>query len=309
MNGGTFCGILSGTALGTAEAVSEVQTVILPDTTRTKEAPWDRPFCKSFLRACLARESCGTGVLKKVLLEKADLQLGRVQMVNWADLGVGKRFARHYHEDMQEIFIIVQGEAEITAGTQTAMLRRGDAVVIDAREVHQMRNVGTEPVGIWRWHHQRGGGKTVVGDEQDRDAHASGHSRASSYYKIVRTNARWTSSTSSLARPQGQVRQSPDGRPPPGGETARSPTIRRNSGSVAAASKPNPLPEQRPPGVLLSPVEQREKVLKAWVRNWFAHLRETPGDFEDVKPDLLPSFVPILFRVDSTPSGGRTPRS
>ena len=103
------------------------------------------------------------GVLKKVLLEKADLQLGRIQMVNWARLGVGKEFARHYHEDMQEIFVIVQGEAEITVGTQTDTLIRGDAVVIDPHEVHQMRNVGTEAVeylaiGVT----SDAGGKTVV---------------------------------------------------------------------------------------------------------------------------------------------------
>jgi mannose-6-phosphate isomerase-like protein (cupin superfamily) len=103
------------------------------------------------------------GVLKKVLLEKADLRPGRIQMVNWASLGVGKRFAPHYHEDMQEIFILVQGEAEITVGTDTATLRRGDAVVIDPREVHQMRNSGAEAVeylaiGIT----SEAGGKTVV---------------------------------------------------------------------------------------------------------------------------------------------------
>ncbi|MEN6407610.1 MAG: cupin domain-containing protein [Thermoguttaceae bacterium] len=106
------------------------------------------------------------GVLKKVLLEKTDLQPGRVQMINWADLGVGKRFARHYHEDMQEIFILVRGEAEITIDAETAPLRRGDAVVIDPRQVHQMRNVGQEPVeylalGITR----ETGGKTVVLDD------------------------------------------------------------------------------------------------------------------------------------------------
>ncbi len=90
-------------------------------------------------------------------------------MVNWACLGVGRRFARHYHEDMQEVFIIVQGEAEIVVGTEAAILRRGDVVVIDAREVHQMRNVGTEPVeylaiGIT----SEAGGTTVVVEEQDR---------------------------------------------------------------------------------------------------------------------------------------------
>ena len=108
------------------------------------------------------------GVLKKVLLNKADLQPGRIQMVNWASLGVGNRFARHYHEDMQEIFILVQGEAEITVGTETAILRRGDAVVIDPREVHQMRHSAAEVVeylaiGI----SSETGGKTVVLEEQN----------------------------------------------------------------------------------------------------------------------------------------------
>ncbi len=107
------------------------------------------------------------GVLKKVLLEKADLQPGRIQMVNWASLAAGREFARHYHEDMQEIFILVQGEAEITVGTETATLRRGDTVVIDPREVHRMRNVGAESVeylaiGIT----SEAGGQTVVVEEE-----------------------------------------------------------------------------------------------------------------------------------------------
>jgi mannose-6-phosphate isomerase-like protein (cupin superfamily) len=103
------------------------------------------------------------GVLKKVLAEKADLQPGQVQMINWASLGVGKHFARHYHEDMQEVFILIQGQAEITVGQQTATLCRGDTIVIDARETHEMQNVGSETVeylaiGITR----EAGGKTVV---------------------------------------------------------------------------------------------------------------------------------------------------
>lgn len=106
------------------------------------------------------------GVLKKVLAAKADLQPGRVQMINWARMGVGKQFTRHYHEDMQEIFVIVAGEAEITVGVETATIRCGDAVVIDAREVHQMRNIGEQDVdylaiGIT----SEAGGETVVVEE------------------------------------------------------------------------------------------------------------------------------------------------
>lgn len=103
------------------------------------------------------------GVLKKVLAAKADLQPGCIQMINWARMGSGKQFARHYHEDMQEIFVILSGEAEITVGSETATMRRGDTVVIDAREVHQMRTLGAEDVdylaiGIT----SEAGGKTVV---------------------------------------------------------------------------------------------------------------------------------------------------
>jgi mannose-6-phosphate isomerase-like protein (cupin superfamily) len=105
------------------------------------------------------------GVLKKVLFEKADLQPGRIQMVNWASLGVGKRFARHYHEDMQEIFVLVGGEAEITVAAETVKLRRGDAILIDPREIHAMYNPGSEEVeylaiGITN----EMGGRTVIVD-------------------------------------------------------------------------------------------------------------------------------------------------
>jgi len=130
------------------------------------------PFTASSFVPAGHENPLAPGVLKKVLLEKADLQPGRVQMVNWANLGVGKRFARHYHEDMQEIFVIVSGEAEITVETQTVTLRRGDTVVIDAREVHQMRNLGSEDVeylaiGITG----EADGKTVVVEENAGSRH------------------------------------------------------------------------------------------------------------------------------------------
>jgi mannose-6-phosphate isomerase-like protein (cupin superfamily) len=103
------------------------------------------------------------GVLKKVLLPKAALQAGRIQMINWALLPAGNRFAPHYHEDMQEVFVVVSGEVEITVDEETFALGRGDAVVIDAREVHQMVNRGADDaeylaIGITR----EEGGRTVV---------------------------------------------------------------------------------------------------------------------------------------------------
>jgi len=49
-------------------------------------------------------------VWKKVLLQKSDLSEGRVQMVNWCRMEPEKAFRAHYHEDMEEIFIILKGQ-------------------------------------------------------------------------------------------------------------------------------------------------------------------------------------------------------
>ena len=76
------------------------------------------------------------GVWKKVLFGKDDLQPGRIQMVNWARLPAGQTFAAHYHEDMQEIFIVLSGETQIRVNDQEASLQQGDAVLIDPCEVH-----------------------------------------------------------------------------------------------------------------------------------------------------------------------------
>ena len=106
------------------------------------------------------------GVWKKVLFQRADLQAGSVQMVNWAKLPGGRSFAAHYHEDMQEIFIILQGAVQLSVGGETAVLQAGDSVRIDPREVHRMDNDGDEDVeylaiGIV----EKAGGRTVVIDE------------------------------------------------------------------------------------------------------------------------------------------------
>lgn len=84
------------------------------------------------------------GSWKKVMLRKNDLQTGAVQMVNWSRMPVGKSFAAHYHEDMQEIFIIVQGDAEMKVGDETVSLSKGDTITIDAGEVHRMWNRGSD---------------------------------------------------------------------------------------------------------------------------------------------------------------------
>jgi len=103
------------------------------------------------------------GVLKKVLFQRADFADGRIQMINWSFLPRGKSFRSHYHEDMQEIFILVQGEARMTVDNETVDLHKGDAVLVPIGSIHIMENVGEDDieyivVGVSK----TGRGKTVV---------------------------------------------------------------------------------------------------------------------------------------------------
>ena len=86
------------------------------------------------------------GVLKKVLVKRDELIQGRIQMINWARMEVGKAFESHYHEDMEEVFVILTGRAEIVVDGERGELEAGDAVLIPVRGVHQMRNMGSEVV-------------------------------------------------------------------------------------------------------------------------------------------------------------------
>lgn len=105
------------------------------------------------------------GVLKRVLATKTNLLGGRVQMVNWSKLPVGSSFRPHYHEDMQEVFIVLNGAVRMQVGDTSAELKGGDAMLVDPREIHEMDNVCDEGVdyivfGI----STEQGGKTVVVD-------------------------------------------------------------------------------------------------------------------------------------------------
>lgn len=103
------------------------------------------------------------GVLKRVLASRADLCDGRVQMVNWSRLPKGKSFQSHYHEDMLEVFIMLNGTVTMQVADESIKLAGGDAILIEPREIHSMTNACDEDVeyvvfGISR----ETGGKTVI---------------------------------------------------------------------------------------------------------------------------------------------------
>ena len=108
-------------------------------------------------------EPSDPGVLKQILLKRDNLAPGRIQMINWSTLLPGKSFRSHYHEAMDEVFIILNGKVEISVGEEKEKLEKGDVVVIPEDTIHVMKNLTNGEVcyialGVSR----DAGGKTVV---------------------------------------------------------------------------------------------------------------------------------------------------
>ena len=80
------------------------------------------------------------GSFKRILASRDDLIPGRVQMVNWAQIPGGSSFRAHYHEDMEEVFVIINGQVQLSVEGEVVVLRPGDAIFIEPGEVHSMTN-------------------------------------------------------------------------------------------------------------------------------------------------------------------------
>lgn len=85
-------------------------------------------------------------VLKKVLFRLGDLASGKIQMVNWATILPNRSFSLHHHESMQEIFIMLGDGVVAGVDGKEIVLSRGDALVVEAKESHEMKNIGVFPV-------------------------------------------------------------------------------------------------------------------------------------------------------------------
>lgn len=86
------------------------------------------------------------GALKKILLKRDDLPSGRIQMINWAKIPVGKTFKPHYHEKMIEVFIIMNGKVKVKIDSDEAILGKGDMVLAKEGQVHTFQNISDKDV-------------------------------------------------------------------------------------------------------------------------------------------------------------------
>ena len=103
------------------------------------------------------------GVLVKILFRREEIAPGNLQMVNFAKMPVGASFRPHYHEDLDEIFILLRGKATVRIEEDEAEIQREEMVFLPKGRVHEMSNIGREDVDYIVIGISYGqGGKTIV---------------------------------------------------------------------------------------------------------------------------------------------------
>lgn len=112
------------------------------------------------------------GVLKRVIAMRDEFQIGRVQMLNWARLPSRSSFRLHYHEDMQEVFVLLTGKVRMDVDGHTFVMRPGDTVIVAPREMHQMSNETDQDAQYIVFGIASGeNGRTIVMEEPDMQNH------------------------------------------------------------------------------------------------------------------------------------------
>jgi len=97
------------------------------------------------------------------LIRQEEIVPGNLQMVNFAQMAVGASFRPHYHQDMDEIFLLLRGKARIRLEDEEAEIQKGEMVFLPTGRVHEMENIGDEEVEYIVIGISFGrGGKTIV---------------------------------------------------------------------------------------------------------------------------------------------------
>ncbi len=76
--------------------------------------------------------------------------LFRGPQIDWGVilLEPGQRLGAHYHEQVEETFYLLSGQATLVTGGREVPLAPGDAVRLPAPEDHDLRNGGAEPAKL-----------------------------------------------------------------------------------------------------------------------------------------------------------------
>jgi quercetin dioxygenase-like cupin family protein len=103
----------------------------------------------AFLSAVVPSRAEPPAALKRIAVYHADLaEPGREAVVVQAELAPGAHAGRHTHPG-DEIAYVVEGAPEVTVeGESARRLKPGDAFVVKAGRMHDVRNDGSAPVRV-----------------------------------------------------------------------------------------------------------------------------------------------------------------
>ena len=88
------------------------------------------------------------GVLKRVLIDSSNALSGNIVMINWAVLSPGRSFRTHRHKDMTEVFIMLNGKADMQVDSNCFEIESQDVVIVSPGEEHLMRNDSSTEVNF-----------------------------------------------------------------------------------------------------------------------------------------------------------------
>lgn len=69
-----------------------------------------------------------------------------LQSLAEATLAPGRATARHYHAESEEVYFVLEGEADLEIDGDVRRVRAGDAIPIPPGSRHEVTNVGTLPL-------------------------------------------------------------------------------------------------------------------------------------------------------------------
>ncbi len=76
--------------------------------------------------------------------------MGDIKNISLAEAIVktGKSTLKHYHENFEEIYFILQGKGKMLLGEETFIVGKGDSIAIPPKTPHKIYNIGAEDLKI-----------------------------------------------------------------------------------------------------------------------------------------------------------------
>ncbi|HUK90804.1 MAG TPA: cupin domain-containing protein [Blastocatellia bacterium] len=81
------------------------------------------------------------------LIDRTDSPITKCSLAEEV-LPPGCSVARHHHNQIEEIYYIVDGAGTMTVGEESKPVKAGDSIYVPPGSIHSLSNTGTEPIKL-----------------------------------------------------------------------------------------------------------------------------------------------------------------